>query len=289
MQGEKSGTHKRIAFFGTPEFATLVLDALESGGMAPDTVVTAKEKPAGRGLLPRPSPVRIWAEKRGIRVLEPVRLDASDEGAAPLLSESWDIFIVAAYGKILPKEILVKPAHGVLNVHPSLLPKYRGPSPIESQILSDERTVGVSVILLDEETDHGPILAQKSYSLEHPVKRSELETMLWSGGGKLLADSLTPYFEGTLVPVPQKHGEATMTPKLAKEDGLIDRAGDGYTNYLKYLAYERWPETYFFAERGGKKVRTKIADAEYTDGQFKILRVIPEGKKEMSYADFLRA
>lgn len=288
-----NSSNARTVFFGTPQFVTYVLDELESAGLLPSLVVTAPEKPQGRGLLLQPSPVKVWATKRNIEVLEPLKIDgdfiSSLTAESGNLKPAFDLFIVAGYGKILPPELLKIPSHGTLNVHPSLLPKFRGPSPIESQILEDSKEVGVSVILLDEETDHGPVVAQKSFvPSDWPMMRRELEDLLWKAGGKLLAESIPPYMEGQLVPKEQDHSLATFTPKLLKSDGLLDLSGDPYKNYLKYCAYERWPGTYFFAERGGKKIQVKITEAEFAEGEFRLLRVTPEGKREMSYQDFLR-
>lgn len=299
----------KIAFFGTPDFVVAVAESLAEASLAPSLVVTVPDKPKGRGLQMSESPVKTWAKENSIPVLQPEKPDA--EFAATLAD--FDLFVVAGYGKILPKELLEKPSRGVLNVHPSLLPAYRGPSPIEAQILAGDATVGVSVILLDEETDHGPILAQKSFPLERPMKRSGLEALLWKEGGALLAECIPPYLSGTLAPKAQNHAAATFTPKLSKDDGLLDLGGDGYKNYLKFLAYEGWPGTYFFAERGGEKVRVsetlpltslgrdeqhssshsslvrvKITDAAWENGSFQILKVVPEGKREMAYADFER-
>jgi len=276
----------RTAFFGTPHFVTHVLDALNASGQTPTVIVTQPDRPAGRGLLPRPSPVKLWADAHGVSTLLPPSIDDSVLGAL----KGFDLFVVAGYGKILPKELLEIPKYGTLNVHPSLLPKFRGPSPIESQILSDAKEVGVSIILLDEETDHGPILAQKSFRPGiWPPMRSELETLLWSEGGKLLADTIPPYLEGRVTPQEQEHAKATFTPKLSKDDGQVDLAADPYHNYLKYCAYEGWPGTFFFAERSGKEIRVKVSKASFTDGVFQPERVTPEGKREMPYQDFLRA
>jgi methionyl-tRNA formyltransferase len=279
----------RIGFFGTPHFAVYVLEELEKANITPSLLITVPDKPADRGLELRASPVKEWALEKECDLIQPEKLDASDPEGEMMLNSEWDLFIVAGYGKFLPKDLLALPAHGTVNVHPSLLPKFRGPSPIESQILADSREVGVSVILLDEETDHGPILAQAAITPEPwPFRRSDLENLLWHEGGTLLAETIPSWLNGEITPEPQKHENATFTPKLKKEDGLLDLAGDGYQNYLKFCAYEGWPGTYFFMERGGKKVRVKIADAAYEDGKFIPARVIPEGKKEMSYQDFLR-
>ena len=150
----------RFVFFGTPEFAMIILEELELKGLLPLLVVTAPDKPKGRKLVVTPSEVKLWAQAHDIPVLTPEKLK-NEEFVAELSKQEWDLFVVAAYGKIIPKNILEMPKRGVLNVHPSLLPKFRGSSPIESAILSDEKFTGVTIMQLDEEMDHGPVLAQR--------------------------------------------------------------------------------------------------------------------------------
>ena len=270
----------RIAFFGTPRFAVYILDELQKAGITPSLIVTAPDRPAGRGLKLTPPPVKDWALTRDITFVQPTSLKGDDPDTDPLLNSEWDLFIVAAYGKILPEALVHAPAFGTLNVHPSLLPKFRGASPIESQILADERTVGVSIMQLDREMDHGPVLAQASITLdEWPVRARDLEELLATEGGSLLAESIPPYLRGELTPTEQDHAAATYTKKIKKEDGEIDIAGNGYQNYLKFCAYDEWPGTFFFKDG----VRIKIVDAELRNGQFIPLRVIPEGKKEQDW------
>lgn len=278
-----------IVFFGTPAFAVHALNALKDAGLTPDIAVTAPDRPAGRGLQLKAPPVKDWALENEIPVLQPTTLkqpapDTETEQAIELLTNSeWDLFIVAAYGKILPKYIIELPHKGVLNIHPSLLPRFRGPSPIESQILADERKTGVSIMLIDEEVDHGPVLAQASIELEEwPVKASFLEELLAREGGTLLAEAIPAWIEGTLNAIPQEHDKATFTKKIKKEDGALDLSADPYQNYLKFCAYDGWPGTYFFKN----DTRIKITDATYENGVFTPLRVIPEGKKEMDYSVF---
>lgn len=284
-----------IVFFGTPLFAVHTLNALEERGITPDIVVTAPDKPAGRGLELTPPPVKQWAEDREILVLQPTSLKTENispentEAMSLILNSEWDLFIVSAYGKLLRKEILNLPRKGVLNVHPSLLPKFRGASPIESQILADEKNVGVSIMLLDEEMDHGPLLAQASITPEEwPLKASLLEELLATEGGTLLAEVIPEWLAETITPSEQDHALATFTKKITKEDGEISLSDDGYQNYLKFCAYDGWPGTYFFMEKSGKKMRIKITDASYENGEFIPVLVIPEGKKEMKYEDFIR-
>lgn len=284
-----------IVFFGTPLFAVHTLNALEERGITPDIVVTAPDKPAGRGLELTPPPVKQWAEDREILVLQPTSLKTENispentEAMSLILNSEWDLFIVSAYGKLLRKEVLNVPRKGVLNVHPSLLPKFRGASPIESQILADEKNVGVSIMLLDEEMDHGPLLAQASITPEEwPLKASLLEELLATEGGTLLAEVIPEWLAETITPSEQDHALATFTKKITKEDGEISLSDDGYQNYLKFCAYDGWPGTYFFMEKSGKKMRIKITEASYEHGKFIPVLVIPEGKKEMKYEDFIR-
>ncbi len=280
-------TQPQFVFFGTPEFAIIILEELELKGLLPALVVTAPDKPKGRKLVITPSEVKLWANARNIPVLTPAKLK-DEEFVAEMSKSKWDLFVVAAYGKIIPKNILEMPSHGVLNVHPSLLPKFRGSSPIESAILSDEKFTGVTIMLLDEEMDHGPVLAQRERIRNvWPPKGSELTRDLAHFGGSLLGDIIPEWMNG-LKAFPQDHARATFTKKISKEDGLIDVSGDALMNYKKIRAYDEWPGAYFFIERSGKQMRVRITEAELVNNELKITRVVPEGKKEMSYEDFLR-
>lgn len=282
-----SNNNPRFVFFGTPEFSAIILDELERSGFLPQLIVSAPDKPRGRGLVLTPSEVKAWGIAHNIPVITPPTLK---EGAIAdtLRDAECDLFIVAAYGKIIPRGVLEIPAHGVLNVHPSLLPKFRGASPIESAILSDEQHTGVTIMLLDEEMDHGPVVAQRERILKDwPPKGSVLTRDLAHFGGALLAEIIPEWING-LQAGPQDHARATYTKKITKEDGLIDLAGDPLQNYRKIRAYDEWPGAYFFTERSGKNIRVRITDATFVDDQLTITRVVPEGKKEMAYVDFLR-
>lgn len=277
-----------IAFFGTPEFATLVLKELIAAGFSPSLIVTTPDKPAGRGLSLAESPVKLFARSNNIPVLQPVKLN--EEFISELRSKSLDILIVAAYGKILPESVLSVAKYPPLNVHPSLLPKYRGTSPVESQILANEENIGVSIIRMDKEMDHGPIVAQEKVPIpEWPISRDALNTILWNTGGKLLGAILPQWISGAISETVQDHSLATFTTKIEKPDGLLDLSQSPLQNYLKYLAYEGWPGTYFFVEKEGVKIRVIIKKARFENNEFVIERVVPEGRKEMSYQDFLSA
>ena len=276
-----------FAFFGSSPFSVAVLNTLARENKLPALIVASPDKPQGRHMVLTPPVTKIWAEKHHIPVLQPQKIDPDFN--LQLSAFDLEFFVVASYGKILPNSLLSLPRLGVLNVHPSLLPKYRGASPFRSQILSDDRDTGVSIILLDEEVDHGPILGSQQVPIAPwPPKASALEATLGEAGGKLLAEMLPDFILGKLKPIPQEHAKATFTKKISKEDGLLNLADDPYRNFLKIQALEGWPGTYFFAEKKGKRIRVVVKEAIYQDEKLSIIRVVPEGSGEMSYDEFLR-
>jgi methionyl-tRNA formyltransferase len=284
----------KFVFFGTPQFAVYVLEELEAAGWLPALVVTAPDKPAGRGLKLTPPPVKLWAQARHIPILQLEKLN--DEILHQLKTNDYTLAIVAAYGKIIPQSMLEVFPRGTLNIHPSLLPQHRGPSPIQAQILGDDPTkVGVSIMLLDDKMDHGPIIADYRLQIAElseswPPRAFALEESLARAGGKLLAETIPAWTEGKIEPQEQNHNQATYTKKIVKDDGLVDLAADDPREiFLKLKAYDPWPGTYFFAERNGRKVRVKIKDALWDEGVLKITRVLPEDGREMDYNDWLRA
>jgi methionyl-tRNA formyltransferase len=278
----------RFVYFGTPDFSRIILDELLARGLTPSLIVTAPDKPKGRHLEMAPSDVRVWAKAHTIPVITPASID--DEVIGRLRTEDADLFVVAAYGKILPERLLAISKHGTLNVHPSLLPKFRGASPIESAILSSETETGVSIMLLDALMDHGPVLAQKVVRVSPwPPKGSVLTGLLAHEGGTLLAEVMPLWVKGAATPTPQEHSKATFTTKIKKGDGEIDPKSDPAGAYKKIQAFDEWPGAFFFvARKNGERVRVVVKDASCTDGVLTVTRVVPEGKKEMPYEDFLR-
>lgn len=274
-----------FVFFGTPEFAVSILEELKDAKIVPSLIVTAPDKPKGRGLVLTPPPVKTWAEKHNIPYLQPIKLD--NDFLNKLKVNSYKLFVVAAYGKIIPKAVLDIPTNGTLNVHPSLLPKYRGASPIQSQILTNEKEVGVTIMLVDEEMDHGPILDIKKIEIENNTTAPELENLLAHEGGKLLSVVIPKWIAGEIKPQEQNHQKATFTKKITKDDGLIILSDDPHKNYLKYRALTPWPGVYFFATRNGQKIRVSIKNAEFTGDKLEIQQVLPEGGKVMNFDDFL--
>ncbi len=276
----KNPTDIRFAFFGTSHIAVYVLDELARASLSPALIVTVPGKPQGRGMQIQETPVAQWARAHGIPFSETwEEFEAS----------AWEVAVVVDYGKILPRRIIDIPERGFLNVHPSLLPRLRGPSPIRSAILRDDREVGVTVMLLDEKMDHGPIVAQKRVEVAWPPRVSELERGLLSEGGKLLAAMLPTWVSGDIDATPQNDDVATYCEKFEKRDGELDLSEDAYRNLLKIRALEGWPGTFAFFVRSGKTLRVQILEAHLENGALVIDRVKPEGKGEMSYADFARS
>jgi len=291
----KTNPNPRFVFFGTPELAVTVLEELRVAGFIPTLVVTQPDKPAGRGRTLTPPPVSTWATEHTIPVLQPKKLD--EEFMQTIKNEQPELFIVAAYGKILPQTLLDIPPKGTLNVHPSLLPRLRGPSPIRSAILLDEKKIGVSIMLLDAQMDHGPIVAQREIPfpdndpvLSWPPKASVLENILAHEGGILLAEVLPQWVLGEITPTEQAHDAATFCRMLKKEDGLVDLIhGDPYQNLLKIRGCEGWPSAYTFFERNGQTIRVQILDAHLEDEVLVLDTIKPEGKNAMPYLDFARS
>lgn len=300
-----------------------ILEALEAAGRLPALVVTTPDKPAGRKLILTPNVVKTWAQSRNIPVLDPAKLDEAFiknlRGAASTAKNisasaaATDLFIIASYGKIIPQAVLDIPKHKSLNVHPSLLPEYRGASPLQSAILDDRKTTGVSIMRIDALMDHGPVIAQKTITVTEWPVYEEFEKMMGHEGGTLLANILDGWVAGTIPEIEQDHTKATHTRKFTKEDGLIDLTtilakkdptpagasapAPARAAFLKIQAFHEWPTTYFFATKTAEnnstpdstaaKIRVKITQASYRNNTLVIEKVIPEGKSEMTFTDFL--
>ena len=273
----------KFAYFGTPYVATDTLAILLERGFIPAVVVSSPDARKGRGMELTPSSLSEFALEHELPLLRPESLDA--EAIAAIREYDCDYAIVVAYGKIFPESLIDAFPKGVLNIHNSLLPKYRGASPVEGALLNGETVTGVTVQKMVKELDAGDVLAQKEVAIESQETTRELRPRLIREGAELLADILPAFAEGALTGVPQQHEAATFSGKIAKEEGLLDLAGDARINWNKYRAYAESPGTYFYADKGGKKMRVKIKTARYEDNAFVPDRIVPEGKKEMGYTD----
>lgn len=280
-----SKSNLNIAFFGTDEVSIAILEELKNKNFIPKVIITQPDKPQGRKLVLTSPPVKIWAEENNIKILQPEKLDK--EFREILLKEDWDLFIVASYGKIIPEKVIEIPKYKTINVHPSLLPLYRGPTPVEQAILDDAKETGVTIMRMDKELDHGPIIEQEMVYFENWPDKPEVLDQLAHLGGKILAEIIPDWIAGNIDEQEQDHDLATFTNLIEKKDGEINLEDDPYKNFLKYKAYKPWPGTFFFKD--GKRI--KITEADFTpssrpelgSGSFIIKKVIPEGKKEIDY------
>lgn len=266
-----------FAYFGTPKVASDTLAILIKRGFMPAVVVTSPDAPRGRGLVLAPSETKVLALAHGIPVMTPEKLDA--ETIATIGSFKCDYAVVVAYGKIFPEELINTFPRGVVNVHYSLLPKYRGATPLETALLAGERETGVTVQKMAKELDAGDILAQETTEIAPAETARELRPRLIGMGANLLADTLPAYLQGGITPVVQDASRASRAYKIKKEDGLIDRDAPAEVNWNKYRAYADSIGTYFY--ENGKRI--KITSASFKDGKFIVERVVPEGKREIAY------
>lgn len=267
----------KFAYFGTPQVASETLAYLLAHGFVPAVVVTSPDAPRGRGLVLTPSPTKELALQEGIPVLAPEKLDA--DALAAIAAYECEYAVVVAYGKLFPEELIRAFPKGVLNVHYSLLPKYRGATPLETALLMGERETGVTIQKMAKEMDAGDIVAQEATAVGGTETARELRPRLIELGAHLLADTLPAFLSGAITPIPQDASLATRAYKIKKEDGLLDLSAPAETNWNKYRAYADSIGTYFFED--GK--RMKITAASYENGTFAVERVIPEGKREMDY------
>lgn len=281
-----SNQRLKIGFWGTPELTTTILDALANAGYAPCVIVTNPDRPQGRNLVLTATSAKLWGQTHDIPVLTPEKIGSVF--LEEIQSYHCDLFVVVAYGKILPEAIISMPHYGTLNVHYSLLPRWRGATPVESAILAGDTETGVCVQQMVYKLDAGPIHDQVKISIHPNETAPKLRTRLNEIGKVILVETITKIANGSTKTHTQDETQMTRCGKITKEDGLIDPNGDPILNDRKFRAYYGWPGTYFFLQQGEKQLRVIVKDAHLENGAFMITRIIPEGKKEMAYADFLK-
>lgn len=283
----------KFAYFGGEPLGVPVLEELKAADLLPSLIVCNPDRPSGRGQQLTPPPVKVWAEENRIEIFQPTNYK-DDISKTRLEAEDWDVFVVVAYNFILPEWLLQLPKHQTLNVHPSLLPKLRGASPIRTAILEDLREdVGVTVMLLDSEMDHGPILDQEQILIADenwPLPGPELDTLLAKAGGELLAEILPAWVTGKLSPQEQDHNLATYCTRfekgqneLAIDPHHLPSGETAWKMWLKINAFAGIGDTYFVHNQK----RIKIKQAAFAENSLHLLRVIPEGKKEIDFRDFI--
>lgn len=286
----------KFVFFGGEPLAVPVLNKLKKEGLTPTLIVCNPDRPSGRGQELCKPPTKVWAEEEGVEVFQPITY--KDESAKEKLSGAeWDVFVVVAYNFILPKWLLDIPRRGVVNVHPSLLPKLRGSSPIRTAIKDNlPEDVGVTIMLLDEKMDEGPTLEQEELPLTKtnwPMNGPELDKILADLGGELLAEVLPAWVADELSAQEQEHKAATYCGKLKKSDSELEI--DPNRMLAGREAIKAWHTINAFAGIGDtffihKDKRVKIKKAELTNGgSLRLLQVIPEGKKEIDFKDYLNS
>jgi methionyl-tRNA formyltransferase len=298
----------RTIFMGTPKFAVTILESLLQSSCQVLAVYTQPDKPAGRGRPVVFPPVKKLALERQIPVIQPETFKSS-EVVEKLASFQPELIIVAAFGAILPPEVLSLPKFACLNVHPSLLPRHRGPSPVANTILCGDELTGVTIMLMDAGMDTGPILAQEKVGISFTNTTGELSSKLADVGAKLLLETLPKWLGGELGPQPQDESQATYSKLITSKDAEIDWHLSAVELWWRVRAYNPWPSCYTCCQ--GKRLKINkaipfgglaeggvgevVALAESPgvgvvtgDGILGLCQVQLEGKREMSVDDFVR-
>lgn len=297
---------QRIVFMGNPDWAAVVLRSLHASGHEIAAVYASPDKPAGRGKNLTPPPVKALALDLGLPVIQPVTLK-TDDAAAQLRSFTPEFIVVVAYGLMLPQAVLDLPAHGCLNLHFSLLPKWRGAAPVQRALMAGERETGVTVMKMDAGLDTGPVVLQERMKIGGDENANDLGLRLSAIGGPLLTRAMAGLTGGSLQPQVQGAG-ATHAAKLRKEEALLDWRQPAAVIHAKIRGLALWPvaETTIHGQRV-KLLKAEIAAAaeSIAPGETKVLgghlfagtgdhlalellEVKPEGKRAMSGAEFAR-
>jgi len=289
-----------IIFFGTHQFAAAILESVIKSGMFDiQPVVTMPDRPAGRNQELQKSSVKIIAEKYNLKIDQPPTLKNYI-----LPDDNYSLNIVVDYGMIIPQSIIEKPKYGSINIHPSALPKYRGASPIQSALMAGEKETAITIMLIDDQMDHGPILFQEKITIEKDETFPDLYARLALRSSQLLLDVVPRYIEGKIRPIPQNHEMATFTKILTREDGKMDfKEKNAEDIYNLYRGLTPWPGIYTIWN--GKRLKLlkiiksdkKIASGDLAvagkqvffgckSGSIEILELQLEGKKAMIAMEF---
>ncbi|WP_031534384.1 MULTISPECIES: methionyl-tRNA formyltransferase [unclassified Bacillus (in: firmicutes)] len=298
----------KVVFMGTPDFSVPVLQRLLEEKYDVIAVVTQPDRPVGRKKVLTPPPVKIEALKHNIPVYQPEKIRQSEE-LKTIISLNPDIIVTAAFGQILPKELLDAPKYGCVNVHASLLPELRGGAPIHYSILQGKEKTGITIMYMAEKLDAGDIISVAEVKIEEEDTVGTLHDKLSVVGSDLLAETLPKLLAGEITPIPQKDEEATFAPNLKRSDEKIDWSTSGEEVYNKIRGLNPWPVAFTLYQGkvmkvwAGKKV-TKTEEAapgtivEITDQgpviatgndtYIQLTEVQPAGKKKMDIGQFLR-
>jgi len=265
----------RTVFMGTPQFAVTTLESLLRGSCQVLAVYTQPDKPAGRGRPVVFPPVKKLALERQIPVIQPETFKSS-EVVEKLASFQPELIIVAAFGAILPPEVLSLPKFACLNVHPSLLPRHRGPSPVANTILCGDELTGVTIMLMDAGLDTGPILAQGKAGISFMNTTGSLSTTLADVGAKLLLENLPKWLNKELRPQVQDEAQATYSKLISSEDAEIDWHLSAVELWRRVRAYNPWPISYTWYQGKRLKIHRSIPFGDVTDGEIGEVIALPE-------------
>ena len=275
-------------FFGTPRFAAIILQKLIENDWVPKALVCNPDRPVGRRQIITPPPTKTLALKHGVPVFQPANKEALVGVSDELFTEA-DFGVLAAYGQIVPAEVIKKARLGIIGVHPSLLPKFRGSTPIQSAILEGVSETGVSLFLMDEKVDHGPIIGKQESGIRKEDAYETLETRLAGLAADLLIEALPKFVSGEITPLPQDETEATYTKKFTTEDAYISpeelKAATSGENKEKVFEIERKvralnPEPGVWTILDDK--RTKLLRASIKENNLVLKTIQPEGKKPVN-------
>ncbi|AGC68340.1 methionyl-tRNA formyltransferase Fmt [Thermoclostridium stercorarium subsp. stercorarium DSM 8532] len=256
----------RIVFMGTPEFAVPSLEILINNGMDVVAVVTQPDKPRGRGYKVSFSPVKECALKYNIPVMQPEKIGSSDS-VQQLKEMAPDLFVTCAFGQFLTQKVLDIPKYGTVNVHGSLLPKYRGAAPIQWAIINGEKTTGVTTMLTVLKMDAGDILLSREIPIDDDMTAGQLHDKMSIIGAELLLETIRRIEKGTITPIPQNEAEATYAPRIVRETGRINWDADATAIHNLVRGTDPWPGAYSYLN--GKRMRiwkTKVRDAGLISG-----------------------
>lgn len=274
-----------VLYMGTPDYARVILGSLVSAGHEVIAVVTQPDRPQGRKGTPVASPVKSYALEQDFTVLQPEKLRAPESVELIRGYAAADVFVVAAYGQILPPEVLSMPKYGCLNVHASLLPRYRGASPISQAILDGEAVTGVTVMYMDEGIDTGDIVLERELAIAPDDTTGTLTQKLAALGGDAVCEALDLIYKGHVSRTPQDSALATHTRQLSKSDGLIDWSREPSYICRQVRAMNPWPGAYTVVD--GKRIGIWEAGIR-EDASLELITVQPPGGRRMAYADYLR-
>jgi len=297
----------RLVFCGTPQFALPTLKELLAAGHTVELVVTQPDRVRGRDQDPSPPPIKVLAQEAGLPVMQPEKIKNNQDLRARLQSIKPDAIIVVAYGRIIPEWMLNLPRLGNINLHASLLPKYRGAAPIQWAVANGETVTGATTMRIDQGLDTGDMLLQRSLPIQPDQTAEQLFPLLAESGAGLMRETLEGLEAGTIQPIPQDNAAASLAPILQREDALVDFTRSAADIYNRWRGFQPWPGAYTLF-RGRKLTLHRLMSAGSTvtppgemmvegsrlfvaagsSTRLELLEVQMEGKKRLPVADFLR-